>query len=125
MIQDRFGRDHHEALIRKLFHIKQNGTVTDYVDQFSELVDQLAVYESYTDPLYYTMRFINGLRADIKTTIMVQRPSDLDTACSLALVQEEATESVKKQDQWKYDGYGSKYIPKGALPLPAPPRPDK
>jgi hypothetical protein len=32
MIHDRFGRDQHEALIRQLFHIRQNGSVVDYVD---------------------------------------------------------------------------------------------
>lgn len=36
------------------------------------------------------MRFVDGLCDDIKSVIMVQRPSNLDTACSLALVQEEA-----------------------------------
>lgn len=32
-IHDRFGRDQHESLIRQLFHIKQNGSVADYVEQ--------------------------------------------------------------------------------------------
>jgi hypothetical protein len=44
------------------------------------------VYEANVDPLYYAMCFIDGLRSDIKSVIMVQRPSSLDTACSLALV---------------------------------------
>lgn len=39
------------------------------------------------------MRFVDGLRDDIKSMIMVQRPSNLDTACSLALMQEEAAAS--------------------------------
>lgn len=89
-IHDRFGRDQHESLIRKLFHIRQIGSVAEYVEQFSVLVDHLAAYEAHADPLYYTMRFVDGLRDDIKSVIMVQRPTTLDTACSLALVQEEA-----------------------------------
>jgi hypothetical protein len=36
--------------------------------------------------------FIDGLHREIKAVIMVQRPSTLDTACALALVQEEALE---------------------------------
>jgi hypothetical protein len=39
MIHDRFGCDQHEALIRQLFHIKQAGSVSEYVEQFSALVD--------------------------------------------------------------------------------------
>jgi hypothetical protein len=38
LIHDRFGQDQHEALIRKLFHIRQITSVTAYVDQFSLLV---------------------------------------------------------------------------------------
>lgn len=38
-----------------------------------------------------TNRFIDGLRKDIKSVVMVHRPQDLDSAGSLALLQEEAT----------------------------------
>jgi uncharacterized protein (DUF4213/DUF364 family) len=80
-------------LIHQLFHIKQIGSVVEYVDKFSTLVDQLAVYESNANPLYYTMCFIDGLRNDIKSVVMIQRPATLDSACVLALVQEEALDS--------------------------------
>jgi hypothetical protein len=36
------------------------------------------------------MRFIDGLRADIKAIVLVLRPPDLDTACTIAMLQEEA-----------------------------------
>ena len=48
-------------------------------------------------PLYYTMRFIDGLRDDIKSVILVQRPSTLDTVCALALLQEEADTSRRRE----------------------------
>jgi hypothetical protein len=73
-VHDRFGRDQHEVLIRQLFHIKQIGYVAEYVEQFAQLVDQLSAYTSSTDPLYYTLQFIDGLRDDIKPIILVQRP---------------------------------------------------
>jgi hypothetical protein len=38
-IHDCFGRDQHESLIRQLSHIKQVGTVQEYIDKFNELVD--------------------------------------------------------------------------------------
>jgi hypothetical protein len=57
----------------------------------------LVTYEHTTDPLYYTMRFIDGLRADIKSVILVQRPGDLDIACSLALLQEAAESSRRPE----------------------------
>jgi hypothetical protein len=96
-IHEWFGCDQHESLIRKMFQIRQLGSVDDYVEQFCTLVDHLSAYEANVDPLYYTMRFVDGLRDDIRSVVMVQRPSTLDTACSLALVQEEATSSSKWQ----------------------------
>lgn len=68
---ERFGRQQHELVIRQLFHIKQTSTIQDYIDCFCELVDLLVTYEHTTDPLYYTMRFIDGLRDDIKSIILV------------------------------------------------------
>jgi hypothetical protein len=84
LVHDRFGRDQHELLIRQLLHIKQTGSVVEYVEEFSQLVDQLGAYTSHTDPMFYTLRFIDGLRDDIKSIVLVQRPKDLDTACVLA-----------------------------------------
>ncbi len=97
MVHEHFGRDQHEALIRQLFHIRQSGSVTEYVDLSSSLVDRLAAYESQTNPLYYVMHFVDGLKDDIKSMIMIQRPPTFDAACALALVLEEAMDSRKQR----------------------------
>lgn len=62
----------------------------------------LVTYEHTTNLLYYTMKFIDRLRDDIKSVILVQRPGDLDTACSLALLQE-AAESSRRPDPVRGD----------------------
>jgi hypothetical protein len=54
-VHERFSRDKHEALISQRFHIKQMGSVSEYVEQFSTLVDQLVAYESDANPLYYAI----------------------------------------------------------------------
>ncbi|RLN30976.1 uncharacterized protein C2845_PM05G36120 [Panicum miliaceum] len=56
LVLERFGREHHEILVRQLLNIKQTGSISDYIEKFSELVDRLAAYESQSDPLYFTMR---------------------------------------------------------------------
>jgi hypothetical protein len=38
-INDRFGRDQQELLIRQMYKIKQTGSVQDYIDKFCELID--------------------------------------------------------------------------------------
>lgn len=121
MIQERFGRDQHEILIHQLFHIKQTTTVAVYVEQFSQLVDQLKAYSTISDPLYYTMRFIDGLRVDIKSVVLVQRPRTLDTAFVLAQLQEEV--GTTKRDVQKLDiSLPSRSFSETALPLPPPPQ---
>jgi hypothetical protein len=93
--------------------------VTYYITRFSGLIDQLLAYETPHDPLYFTFRFVDGLREDIRASVLIQRPSDLDTACVLAQLQEEVLEPVKRREFRKRDYYSlAKLPPKGPLPLP-------
>jgi hypothetical protein len=68
------------------------------VDQFSALVEQLTAYESEANPLYYATRFVDGLREEIRSMVMIQRSATFDVACSLALVQEEVVYSNMKKE---------------------------
>lgn len=73
------------------------------MEQFSGLVDQLAAYEGAPDPLHYTMCFIDGLRDELKAAVLIQQPSDLDTAYVLASLQEEVTTPSQKRDSRRHD----------------------
>jgi hypothetical protein len=122
-VHDKFDRDQHEILIRQLFHIHQTGPIADYIEQFAQLVDQLATYTSTTDPMYYTMRFIDGLRDDIKSIVLVQHPQDLDTAFVLSALQEEVGDTHRRREFKRLEsGFHSKPPSKNPLPLLAPPR---
>lgn len=88
----RFGRNQHQSLVRKLYRLKQTGTVEEYITQFSELMDQLTAYEPEPDMLHYTTRFVDGLKYNVRMIVAVQRPADLDSAYSIAAVQEEMGE---------------------------------
>lgn len=78
----------------------------DYVDRFSKLVDQLQAYDSSTNALFYTTHFLDGLHSDIRAVMLVQRLNSLDTAYTLALLQEEAAEPIRKREfrQWNPQG---------------------
>jgi hypothetical protein len=121
-IHDRFGRDQHESLIRQLFHIKKLGTMQEYIDRLSELVDQLVAYEHSSDFCYYTTRFVDGLKDDVKSVVLVQRPTDLDTAYTLALLQEEV-ESARRKDFRRTDYIFKSKSTRGPSPMPLPPPP--
>jgi hypothetical protein len=61
----------------------------------------------------------------MKSVVMIQRPSTLDTACALALVQEEGIESGKKKEFMRYEPFSSRALHRSAYPLSAPPKIDK
>jgi hypothetical protein len=69
LIMNRFGKDQHGLLVHQLFHIYQSGLVQDYIDKYTGLVDQLLAYGRNTDPIYYIMHFVDGLRADISSAV--------------------------------------------------------
>ncbi|CAD6256357.1 unnamed protein product [Miscanthus lutarioriparius] len=119
LLHDRFDRDQHELLLRQLFNIYQKTTVSAYVTEFSELVDQLKSYSPTNDPMYFTMRFIDGLKPDIKAIVLVQRPKTFDTACSLALLREEVSGPKPARAVDWYSAYQT--APQARVPLLLPP----
>jgi hypothetical protein len=95
---DQFGRDEFQKLLRQLFHLKQNGSVAGYVQEFTELMHSLRAHTTAWDPELFPSRFVDGLRDEIKVVVIVHQPRDLDAAVSLALLQEEALDILKKKE---------------------------
>jgi hypothetical protein len=120
MVLDRFGRNHHELLVRQLLTIRQSGSVLDYIDQFSSLVDQLNASEDTHDPLHYTMKFIDGLKPEFKSPVLMQRPATLDTAFVLARSQEEVAPPFKKEFSRSDFGFHQRQTAQTPLSLTAP-----
>jgi hypothetical protein len=126
MVLEHFGKDHHELLIRQLFNIHMSGTISEYITEYTKIVEQLIAYGKHTDPIYFAMRFVDGLRDDICQAVHMHRPSTLDSACSLTLLQEEMAESDKHWNIRRNDQYvGAKHVPRGPPHLPSPPHLDK
>lgn len=108
----RFGRDRHQLLIRQFYTVRQSTTVAAYIEQFELIINHLSSYSDSIHPYYYLTRFVEGLRPDIRAVVLVQRPPDLDTACSLALLQEEVIDGA----------FGAAPPPPAPRPPDAPPR---
>jgi hypothetical protein len=114
MVLQRFGRNQHQSLIRRLYRLIQTGSVEEYIDQFAELVDQLSAYETCPDPLHYTTRFLDGLKPAIRSVVAIQRPVDLDTAYLLASLQEEVgdgTTVLNAPPPQQYQHRQQQYLP--------------
>ena len=89
----RFGRNKHQNLFHQLFSIRQTGTVEEYLEQFSELFDQLTAYEDHPNTVHYVTRFMEGLTPAVHMLVGIQQPLDLDSAYALALLSDELTSS--------------------------------
>lgn len=81
--------------------------MSEYIEEYYALVDQLAAYFSSNDPLYYVLRFVDGLRDDIKSVVLVQHPRDLDTAVALASLQDEVGDFSRRKDSRRFDSVPS------------------
>lgn len=117
LICTRFGRGRHQLLIRQFYTLKQTDTVGDYIERFETVMNNLIAYSDAVHPLYFLTRFIEGLRNDIRAVVMVQGPSDLDSACALALLQEEVADSLKLVNSRQFDpGYRNRQYQQPAAP---------
>lgn len=100
----RFDRDEQNHLTRQFFRIKQTTSVSEYIETFSDLVHQLLAYDPTLAPSVITNRFIDGLKDEIRSVVIVHRPQDLDAASSLALLQEEVFMEYSRKEYKKPKG---------------------
>jgi hypothetical protein len=85
-VVDHFDRDQFTHFIRMFLHAKQTSSVIDYISHFDDLMDQLLAHDPLVNHVLLTGKFVDGLREDIRVAIMLHRPTDLDTASSLAIL---------------------------------------
>lgn len=97
-----FEKDQYNQLVRLFF--QQYTGVSEYIEQFDELVHQLKAHDPSFNASLITNRFVDGLRAGIIAVVMIHKPIDLDSASSLALLQEELAVDVSKRDFRRNDG---------------------
>jgi hypothetical protein len=106
LVCDRFEKDQHDYLLRQFFHVKQTNSVSEYIEKFDTIVHQILAHDPKFNSATVTNRFIDGLRDDIRAVVLVHRPGNLDTASSIALLQEETSKDPPKRE-YKRNDYGS------------------
>lgn len=90
---NRFDREQYNQLLRLFFHVKQN-----------ELIHQILAHDPKFNTATITSRFIDWLRDDIKAIVLIHRPENLDTASSLALLQEGLTIDLSRKEVKRNEG---------------------
>jgi hypothetical protein len=101
----RFGRDEHNLLTRQFNHIHQSTSVTQYIEQFDQLVHQLLAHKTHLTSAMIATRFVDGLTEEIKMVVVIQRPLNLDNACSLAILQEDVLLHIGHHDGRRTENY--------------------
>jgi hypothetical protein len=61
----------------------------EYISHFDDLMHQLLAHDPNVNPAFLTGKFIDSLKPKIRAAVVLHRPKDLDTASSLAILQEE------------------------------------
>jgi hypothetical protein len=86
LVVDRFDRDQFNHFIHQFFHVKQIDSVTEYVTLFDNLMHQLLAHDPLVNPAILTGKFVDGLKPNIRATLLLHRPKDLDTVSSLVIL---------------------------------------
>lgn len=93
------------------------------------MIHQLFPHDSALSPSLVTAKFLDGLKEEIKSVVAIQRPQDIDSASSLALLQEDVLLNQPRRE-WRKPDASTSYSVKPplkhnttVLPLPPPPKP--
>jgi hypothetical protein len=96
LLSKHFDRGQYQMLYRQCSKLRQTSTVVAYIEKFDSLMHHMLAYKQDLGPVFFTTRFIEGLTSEIRRVVMIQCPQDLETAVSLALLQEEIEDEVPK-----------------------------
>lgn len=85
-VENKFGRDLYHNYMKALLNIKQCGGVHEYYDQFQSMAHKVLAHNRNYDDVFFVNKFIEGLKGEIRTTIVLHKPRTVDITLSLALL---------------------------------------
>ena len=97
----KYDKDQYQRQLKALETLRQTGSVAEYQAQFEKLAHGILLYNPSYDHVYFVTRFLSGLKEEIRASIALHRPCDVDTASALALLQEEELNAAKNKPFWR------------------------
>ncbi|XBI69047.1 hypothetical protein VPH35_048168 [Triticum aestivum] len=116
----KFGREQYQVHLRQFRTLKQTTIVHAYMLQFEEHMHQLLVHNPAFDHVFFTTQFLEGLKQEIKVGVLLHQPKDLDSAFSLASLQEELVEALPRRE-FRRQEVQQLHLVRPLLALGAPP----
>lgn len=98
-----FDKDQYPLQTVQLDNLKQTGSVAEYHTKFEQLAHSMLLYNPSYDDVFFVTRFLNGLKEEIRASIVLHRPKDLEAASTLALLQEAELDSAKAKTYSRAD----------------------
>ena len=92
--------------------LRQTGSVAEYLERFEQLSHGILLYNSSYDDTYFVVRFLGGLKEEIRTAISLHQPKDVQSASTLAMLQEEELDHGRRKGFTHSDQHDSgKFTP--------------
>lgn len=98
-----FDKDQYPLHMKQLENLRQTGSVVEYRKKFEQLAHSILLYNPSYDDVFFVTRFLGGLKEEIRAPITLHRPPNLETAGTLALLQEAELEATKSKIQFRAD----------------------
>ncbi|KAL2230686.1 UNVERIFIED_CONTAM: Transposon Ty3-G Gag-Pol polyprotein [Sesamum indicum] len=98
-ILERFEDLDYERVMTAFNRLQQETTVNAYLERFEELKDQMKVFNKNMGEEFLMMKFISGLKDEIKSLVTPCEPTSLSKAIVLAKRQEFAVSAILKRAQ--------------------------
>lgn len=86
-----------EKVMGEFNRLQQENSVNNYLEKFEELKSYMLIFNKDLNEEFFTMKFINGLREDIKGAVTTMRPTNLNQAITLAKKQEATVDAIVKR----------------------------
>lgn len=96
-----FDKDQYPLFMKQLESLKQTGSMAEYQAKFEQLSHSILLYNPSYDDVYFVTRFLGGLKEEIRAPITLHHPPNLETAGTLALLQEAELELSRTKMQSK------------------------
>ncbi|CAN6297623.1 unnamed protein product [Urochloa humidicola] len=116
-VEQKFGPDLYQNYMRDLLAVKQTADVLEYATRFEQAKHRVLVHNKNLDEVFLVQKFLGGLKFSISNAIVLHKPRTIDAALSLALMQEDVLESIRK-----FNSRGTKDFSKFTS-KPTPPTP--
>jgi len=95
-VDTKFGKDLYHNSMQELLSIKQTADVQEYYDRFNIAMHRVLVHNNHLDDVFFVSKFLQGLKLDIRSAIVLHKPRTVDLALSLALMQAAVLDSQDK-----------------------------